>query len=126
MSKPHEPTEEVREMVKNMSGIGLPQGTIGSMLGIDEKTLRKYYRHELDHGASMANAQIGGALFKKAMGGDTAALIFWCKTRMGWSETTKIEHGINKLSDAELVARAAATLGGVATPGAVDSGEPEA
>jgi len=57
------------------------------VLDIDEKTLRKYYRDELDLAKAKANATIGGALFNKAKGGDTSAMIFWMKTQAGWRET---------------------------------------
>jgi hypothetical protein len=66
--------------------MGTPQEDIGRLLKIDVKTLYKYYREELDLGLVAANAQIGGALFKKAMGGDTTAMIFWLKTRAGFKE----------------------------------------
>ena len=36
-------------------------------------------------------AEIGGHLFNKAKGGDTAAQIFWLKTRAQWRETSRVE-----------------------------------
>jgi hypothetical protein len=38
-----------------------------------------------------ANASVGGALFNKATKGDTAAMIFWMKTRAGWREKLEVE-----------------------------------
>lgn len=64
---------------------------IARILGVDAKTLRKYYRDELDLASAKANAQIGGALYNKALGGDTASIIFWMKTRAGWSEKALLE-----------------------------------
>lgn len=89
---PHEPTEATRETVKLQAVIGTPQDVIASLLGIDPKTLRKHYREELDHSLAQANAVIGGALFNKAKAGDTAAQIFWMKTRARWRETNVVEH----------------------------------
>ena len=60
--------------------------------GIDEKTLRKHFRRELDTAAIKANAKIGGTLYNKAINGDTTAAIWWSKTRMGWKEKSEIEH----------------------------------
>ena len=68
------------------STIGTTQETIAKIIGIDLKTLRKHYRAELDLATAQANAAIGGALFNKAKGGDTTAMIFWMKTRARWSE----------------------------------------
>lgn len=89
---PHEPTVANREAVKLHAMVGTPQDVIAGMLGIDPKTLRKYYREELDHSLAQANAVIGGSLFNKAKAGDTAAQIFWMKTRARWRETSVVEH----------------------------------
>jgi len=83
----HQPTTETRNKVEAMSAIGIPQHDIARVLGIHDDTLRTYYREELDTATIKANTQIGGALFKKALSGDTASLIFWMKTRAGWKET---------------------------------------
>jgi len=41
---------------------------------------------------AIANATIGGALFNKAKGGDTASMTFWLKTRARWRETADVNH----------------------------------
>ena len=84
---PHAPTDAMRQTVQLHTTVGTPQETIAQILGIDAKTLRKHYRDELDLSRAKANATIGGALFNKAKGGDTAAMIFWMKTQAGWRET---------------------------------------
>ena len=89
---PHEPTRATRELVQLHTMVGTRQEAIASIIGIDPKTLRKYYRDELDQSKAKANATIGGALFNKAKSGDTAAMIFWMKTQAGWRETTAIDH----------------------------------
>lgn len=82
----HEPTKQSRDLVEIHAAVGTTQEMIADILDIDAKTLRKYYRKELDHSAAIANATIGGSLFNKAKDGDTAAAIFWMKTRAGWRE----------------------------------------
>ena len=89
--KAHKPTDETRRMVESTSGLGLPHEQIAILVGIDDKTLRKYYRTELDMGKAKANGQIAKTLFGKATGGDTTALIWWTKTQMRWAETVKQE-----------------------------------
>ena len=81
-----------KQMVTQMSAVGVPQEDIATILGITEKTLRARYRVELDTAAAKANAAVGGALYNKAVGGDTTAMIFWMKTRAGWKETTRVEN----------------------------------
>ena len=66
--------------------VGTPQPVIADLIEIDDKTLRKYYRRELDLSTHQANAQVGGALYNKAVKGDTTAMIFWLKTRAGFRE----------------------------------------
>ena len=91
MSDAHEPTPETQRLVESSSGLGLPHESIAVLVGIDDKTLRKYYRHELDMGKAKANGQIAKTLFSKATSGDTTALIWWTKTQMRWAETVKQE-----------------------------------
>lgn len=88
---PHEPSDETRKKVENYAAVGIPQEDIAKVIGIDKKTLVKYYRSELDVSMVKANAAIGGALYKKAMDGDTTAMIWWTKARMLWKETKNEE-----------------------------------
>lgn len=89
--EPHVPTDESRKLVESTSGLGLPHEQIAILVGIDDKTLRKYYRTELDLGKAKANGQIAKTLFSKAIAGDTTSLIWWTKAQMRWSETMKQE-----------------------------------
>ena len=50
----HKPTDENRKLVESTSGLGLPHEQIAILVGIDDKTLRKHYRHELDVGKAKA------------------------------------------------------------------------
>ena len=88
---PHAPTEATRQTVQLHTMVGTNQTDIARVLDIDEKTLRKYYRDELDLAKSKANATIGGALFNKAKNGDTAAMIFWMKTQAKWAERHELD-----------------------------------
>ena len=87
----HEPTENSRKQVETSAGLGLPHEQIAALVGIDDKTLRKHYRTELDVGKAKASASIARSLYNKALGGDTTAMIWWTKAQMRWSETVKQE-----------------------------------
>ena len=79
--------------VQAMSQYGVPQEDIASVIGMSVETINKLYRKEYDLGAAMANHEVGRRLYERGVkDGDTTALIFWAKTRMGWKETQKIEH----------------------------------
>jgi hypothetical protein len=88
-----EPTDAERKQVEAMSGYGLPIEQIAVLVrgGIDTDTLRKHFATELLAGKAKANSGVGRTLFQKAMGGDTAAMIWWSKTQMRWAETQKHE-----------------------------------
>lgn len=88
----HISTSENKRLVETSAGLGLPHEQIGALIGIDDKTLRKHYRAELDLGKAKASAQIAKTLFNKAQSGDTTALIWWTKAQMKWAETQKQEH----------------------------------
>lgn len=110
----HTPTQKTKELVSLHATVGTPQNIIADLLNIDDKTLRKHYRRELDLSKSQANATIGGALFNKAKNGDTSAMIFWMKTQSGWKETNVQEHTgkveiqqVTDLTDEELDAELA-------------------
>ena len=93
-----------------MAAYGIPETDIGQVIGIDPKTLRKCYRHELDLGATKANAQVAGFLFAAARSGNVTAQIFWLKTRARWREApAELKHSgavgtydLTKVSDADL------------------------
>ena len=88
-----DPTDAERKQVEAMSGYGLPIEQIAVLVrdGIHVDTLRKHFATELVAGKAKANSGVGRTLFQKAMGGDTAAMIWWSKTQMRWAETQKHE-----------------------------------
>jgi hypothetical protein len=91
MTAPHEPDDKTRATVEAMVSYGIPQEDIAKVIGIDPKTLRKYYEHEIDTATAKANSQVAQRLYKKCMADDTTSIIFWLKTRAKWAEISKHE-----------------------------------
>ena len=98
MSKPlHQPTEKTRAEIIALRSYGVPIKEVAAYIGIDDKTLYKYYREELENSAIKANANVGKFLYQAASGQALTtgasysdcvrAAMFWAKTRMGWKET---------------------------------------
>ena len=88
MGRPaHTPTQADRDTAKRLSALGCPHEDIAKRLKISADTLVKYYQDELDEGRIDANSAIAGTLFAQAKKGNTAAAIFWLKTRARWKET---------------------------------------
>jgi hypothetical protein len=108
-----EPTEEQRKTVERAAGFGLPQDKICQLVvsdrtgrPIDDDTLRRHFALELERGAVVADNAVIGALYDKAVGGDTTACIWWTKSKCGWSETSVIKHEDSRLeamSDDEII-----------------------
>ena len=103
MSKPlHQPTDKTRAEIVALRSYGVPIKEVAAYIGIDDKTLYKYYKDELDNSAIKANANVGKFLYQAASGQALAtgatysdcvrAAMFWAKTRMGWKETNVQEH----------------------------------
>ena len=103
----HEPTDQTRNDVERLAGLGLPQRMIAAFIGIADKTLSKHYEVEILRGKAQAGAKVAQCLFDKCMAGDTTSLIFWAKTQMQWKETTVQETAtsVSDLSDEELDAK---------------------
>lgn len=99
---PHTPSDKTKAEVSALCSFGVPQSEIACYIGIDPKTLRKHYRAELDTSVTRANAAVGRFLYQNASGqtigkGAThsdcvRAAMFWAKTRMGWRETSQVDH----------------------------------
>lgn len=85
------PTEDERRLVEHYVSIGYTQEQVAALMETSVDSLDRHCRKELDLGALRVNAKVGGKLFQKAMSGDTTALIFWAKTRMGFKETSGLD-----------------------------------
>lgn len=118
----HKPDPSQRRQVEAMAAYGIPEQDIARVTGVDPKTLRKYYRDELDMGEAKANAQVAGFLFSAAKNGNVTAQIFWLKTRAKWRETpVELKHSgsiatrdLSQVSDEDLwnmIARLDAEIG---------------
>ena len=107
----HRPDPSQRRQVEALAAYGIPEADISGVVGIDPKTLRKYYREELDLGEAKANAQVAGFLFNAARNGNVTAQIFWLKTRAKWRETPlELKHSgsiarkdLSEVTDEELL-----------------------
>ena len=86
--KPFVATDAERKQVEALAGVGLPHDQIGALLrdGVCVDVVRDNFAHELKAGKAKASAKIGQTLFNRAIGGETAALIWWTKSQMGWRE----------------------------------------
>lgn len=84
---PFVPTDADRELVQMLAVAGVQHNRIANHIGIDEKTLRKYFAYELDSAHDIAVAEsINLGLIQQAKLGNVTAAIFVAKTQAGWRE----------------------------------------
>lgn len=84
----YQPTDETGRQIEMLAGIGVPEEMMARMVGVDKKTLLKYYRDQIDSGAAKATTKVAKRLFDIAMSDSKEALtacIFWLKCRARWS-----------------------------------------
>jgi hypothetical protein len=80
--------------VQTLAGLGVRQAEIAGLLRCDAKTLRKYYRHELDTGATRANLAVAQSLYDNAVRhNNVRAQIWWTRARMGWKSVANVNVG---------------------------------
>ena len=93
---PHVPDDKSRAFVKSLLQAGRSQPDVCLILDVDPKTLRKYYRREVDTAALEGYASVGNSIFMRAVGGprrdwqkaDMRAAIFYAESRMRWDKPT--------------------------------------
>jgi len=116
--KPYKPTPSQRRDVAAWASIGASHEVMAAQLGIARMTLEKAFAEELRNGKGITDNQVSKTLYQKALSGNVPCLIFWCKTRLGWRETSRTEVtgadggpvAVQSLSDAELRAQLQAIL----------------
>lgn len=128
----HIPTKASRLVVVRLVACGLSPEQIAFVLGCMPHEVTEHYSLEVEHGTSAVVAQVGAALVKNALRGDTNAQRAFLQMRGRWTvpqhvELTgrdggpvQVEHRRKLVNDVlALVARGrgAATLEGEATVG---------
>jgi len=97
-----EPTDEQRQTVERAAGFGLPQDKICQLVvsdrtggPIDDDTLRKAFRAELDRGMAVTHYKVANSLVDNALAGNVTAQIWftkrkWVGRKRRWSSARKV------------------------------------
>ena len=90
------PTAEQRALVENASAFGLTQADIAEQLGIQEKTLRKHFRDELNSGKFKVDMTAGKTVTELMESRDERVRLdaakYYTARRMGWKESNVSQH----------------------------------
>lgn len=89
---------EMLKQVKKLAGFGLTAAQIADFICVSRSSFfeKKVDGTALDtafkEGKADAAAFVTGNLFSQIKGGNITAIIFYCKTQLGWKETSRTEH----------------------------------
>lgn len=110
------PTEKDRKIVYSYAAYGATTQDIAAALGINWKTVDKYFEEELKSGRAVAKNTIAQRIYQIAIGREAiidpdskqiiappikpnlSALIFLAKVRLGWKETQVLESSVEMKS----------------------------
>ena len=110
-----EPTKEHLKQIETMAGYGLGNRQIAGVLGIHRTTLERHANNEeslvhaaIEKGKGIAASQVTKTLYEMiTKDRNVAATIFFCKTRLGWSETPEEREDKNSYKPPVTLARSA-------------------
>ena len=81
----HVPTDETRLLVRELYACGVKRQRIAERFDIDEDTLNKHYKEELDNHKEHLISRLGMGLINDALEGDQKAREFYLKCQGRWS-----------------------------------------
>lgn len=84
-------TDHAKGITKGLAIAGYTDEAIADHLGITPQCLRKHHREDLKFGREGVKALAASALVKAVKEGNISAIIFFCKTRLGFRETDRLE-----------------------------------
>jgi DNA invertase Pin-like site-specific DNA recombinase len=88
--------------VERLAGLGLTEAEICTSLGISQRTLERrkaesgIFGEALKKGKTATQVVVANKLVELCKKGNLGAIIWWEKTRLGYSETIKQEQTINE------------------------------
>lgn len=113
-------TEELSKLVYSYAAYGSSYDNIAASMGINQKTLVKYFQDELISGKAMANNLIAQRLYQMAVGKEAVidnmtgeilseairpslpALIYLAKVRLGWNEVNVVQSTVEMSSGVQI------------------------
>lgn len=98
ISNEHVPTEETRQRVADLATAGIFQYLIAQVIDIDEETLKKHYRKELDLSEPLMVERIARKVMIQALEGNEKSQSLYLKTKgakFGYIEKQVVENVSN-------------------------------
>lgn len=99
MSNEHQVTEALKQRVTDLVMSGAPKYIIAEIIGIDDDTLSKHYKRELNVSKTEAVERIGKTVYQQALDGCAKSQNLYLKTQgasHGWVEKQIVENVSNE------------------------------
>jgi len=92
--------KDMPEQARKLCLLGATNEQLAAAFEVSIESIQGWLRNKpeflqaVKDGRENADGQIAGALYQKAMGGDTTAMIFWLKNRRAanWREKHEVDH----------------------------------
>jgi hypothetical protein len=111
------------ERVEDLAGLGCTNEEVAAALGVSADTIERRFAGAIQKGRLRFQVSVRRIQYRLAEQGNAAMAIWLGKQYLGQTEKKVAEpNDARKLSDAELIALAAAALGGAAPQGAAVGG----
>jgi hypothetical protein len=91
-SRSYPRSEELARQVRILSSLGLSKSNIAVFLGMSPPKLEKDYGGELVEGKKEMNIKLARLAMDAAEAGDSKMIQYLCKVKLGWTETSTVEH----------------------------------
>jgi len=98
----HIPTIKTRQRISDLVASGIPLHIIAQIVELDDQTIKKHYKRELDCAQAEVVDRIGKVVALQAEAGDAKSQALYLKTqgaRFGWIEKQIVENVSSKESD---------------------------
>lgn len=103
ISNEHVPTPQLRQRIADLAIAGIPLYLICEIVELDDDTVRKHYKKELNTAEPIAIERVAKTVVMQAMNGDSKAQNLYMKTKgakYGWVEKQVIEQTESKETQA--------------------------
>jgi len=94
MHNTHQPTDEIRTRISDLACAGIPLHLIADIVDLNDDTIRKYYRKELDTSQALVVDRIAKVVTLQALSGNEKSQALYLKTqgaKFGFVEKQVVE-----------------------------------
>jgi hypothetical protein len=83
---------ELAKQIRGLSNLGISKNAIANFLGISTQKIEEDYAKDLIEGKHDMNVKLATLAMQAAEAGDSKMIQYLCKVKLGWTETSTIEH----------------------------------